>query len=38
VKIDTIDGMDAAGPTAEQAALERKFLGQIPDPEQRLTH
>src|SRR6266446_8474077 len=38
VKIDTVDSMDAASLTAEQAAPERKFLGQIPDPEQRLTH
>jgi hypothetical protein len=30
--------MNAAGVTAEQAALEWKFLGQVPDPEQRLTH
>src|SRR5260370_885981 len=36
VKIDTVDRMDAAGLTAEQAALEGKFLGQIPAPAQRL--
>jgi hypothetical protein len=29
VKIDTVDRMDAASLTAEPAALERKFLGQI---------
>jgi hypothetical protein len=38
VKIDTVDGVDAAGVAAEQPALEWKLLGQIPDAEQRLTH
>src|SRR6266550_8702727 len=38
VKVDTVDRMDAAGLTAEQAALEREYLGQVPDSEQRLTH
>ena len=38
MKIDTVDRVDAAGPTAEQAALEWKFLGQVPDPEQWFTH
>src|ERR1700730_5836028 len=37
-EIDTVDGMNAAGVTAEQAAPEWKFLGQIPDPDERLTH
>src|SRR6204780_1560655 len=31
VKIDAVDRADAAGLTAEQAALERKCLGQAPD-------
>ena len=38
IEIDAVDRVDAAGVTAEQAALERKFLGQVPDPEQRFTH
>ena len=38
VKIDAVDRVHAAGLTAEQAAGDRKFLGQVPDPEQRLTH
>ncbi len=38
VKVDTVDRMDAAGLTAEQAALERELLGQVPDSEQRLIH
>ena len=38
LKIDAVDGMDAAGLAAEQAALERKLLGQVRDPEQRLMH
>ena len=38
VKIDAVDGMDAAALAAEQAAFKEKFLGQIFDAEQRLTH
>ena len=37
LEIDAVDGMDAAGLAAEQAALERKLLGQVRDPEQWLT-
>src|SRR6266849_8338761 len=38
VKIDAVARMGAAGSAAEQAALEREFLGQVPDSEQRLIH
>ena len=38
VKIDAVDGMDAAGLAAEQAALEGKLLGEVADAEQRFTH
>jgi hypothetical protein len=38
MKIDAIDRMNAMGMAAEQAALERKLLGQITDPEQWLAH
>jgi hypothetical protein len=36
LEIDAVDGMDTACTTAKQSALERKLLGQVPDPEQRL--
>src|SRR4029078_5190703 len=38
VKVHAVDRVDAVGVAAEQTALERKFLGQVRDPEQRLTH
>src|SRR4029079_6056086 len=38
VKVHAVDRVDAVGVAPEQAALERKFLGQVRDPEQRLTH
>src|SRR4029079_3453166 len=38
VKVHAVDRVDAVGVAAEQTALERKFLGQVLDPEQRLTH
>ena len=37
-EIDAVDSVNAAGLAAEQAAFDRKLLGQVPDPEQRLTH
>src|SRR6202166_329145 len=38
LKIDAVDRADTAGLPAEQAALERKFLGEAPDTEQPFTH
>src|SRR5439155_23277839 len=38
MKIDAVHRMHTAGALAEQAALERKFLGEVLDPEQRLAH
>src|SRR4029453_6754875 len=38
VEIDAVDRMNAGDLTAEQPALERKFLGQFCDFEQRLAH